>query len=129
MVSPMHSWGESKIQPSTPCSASIECGGRRSTLEASAISERLVLRGAFLRSGAPPSFSRLFIIKKFFLHRRRCAAENLSRCADARERHTPWASNLELSESLHRMLARYPQQTHKTCPHFSRPGLPKTVIP
>src|SRR5438445_6714877 len=32
MVSPMHSLGESRTQPRTPCSASGECGGKRSTL-------------------------------------------------------------------------------------------------
>src|SRR5687767_996316 len=31
----MHSLGERKMEPSTPCSASIECGGRRSTLAGS----------------------------------------------------------------------------------------------
>src|ERR1041385_6005828 len=54
---------------------------------------------------------------------------DLPRCADARERQTDPASNSDLSESLHRMLARYPQQNHKSCPHFTRRGLPKTVIP
>src|SRR5436190_24322317 len=104
----MHSWGERRIQPSTPCSASIECGGRRSTLDGSAISERLFLRGAFLRSGAPPSFSRLFIIKILSAAANgKSLDRSLRRCADARERETDCASNSELWKSLHRMLTAY----------------------
>src|SRR6266545_4688506 len=45
---PMQSFGERRMQPSTPCSASVECGGNRSTLDGSA---RVALRRrAFLKS-------------------------------------------------------------------------------
>src|SRR6185503_20435923 len=37
MYSPRHSLGDNNTQPSTPCSASIECGGSRSTREGSAM--------------------------------------------------------------------------------------------
>src|SRR5688572_6436356 len=47
----MHSLGERKMDPSTPCSASIECGGRRSTL-AESISAGF-LRRLRLRSMPP----------------------------------------------------------------------------
>src|SRR5579885_2956877 len=34
MHTPMPSRGDKRMQPSTPCSASTECGGSRSTMEA-----------------------------------------------------------------------------------------------
>src|SRR6185436_6027324 len=37
MYSPRHSFGDNNTQPRTPCSASIECGGSRSTREGSAM--------------------------------------------------------------------------------------------
>src|SRR5262245_7988517 len=52
MHSPRHSFGASNAQPSTPCSASTECGGSRSTFAGSASSA--FLRRAFFRSARPP---------------------------------------------------------------------------
>src|SRR5262245_29232894 len=49
MHSPMHSFGESNTHPSTPCSASTECGGRRSTRPGSAAD---FVRGVFFKSAA-----------------------------------------------------------------------------
>src|SRR5262245_37515212 len=52
MQSPMHSLGERKMQPSTPCSASMEWGGRRLTLAGSARSI-FVLRLCLKSTGTP----------------------------------------------------------------------------
>src|SRR5580658_9168781 len=49
MHSPMQSLGESRTHPSTPCSASMECGGRRSILGVSAVLDDL--RRDFFKSG------------------------------------------------------------------------------
>src|SRR5436190_959360 len=52
---PRQSFGESNTQPSTPCSASGECGGRRSLLTTSAV---LALRRRVrFKSGAAPALS------------------------------------------------------------------------
>src|SRR5262245_40395184 len=56
MQCPRQSLGDSNTQPSTPCSASVECGGNRSTFEGSANSA--LRRRAFLKSaGALPAAS------------------------------------------------------------------------
>src|SRR5689334_18428915 len=56
MQCPRQSLGESSTQPNTPCSASLECGGSRSTFEGSANSA--LRRRAFLKSaGALPALS------------------------------------------------------------------------
>src|SRR6266404_6016995 len=54
MHSPMQSLGESSTQPSTPCSASGECGGSRSTRASVVASFRLRVR---FKSGGPPALS------------------------------------------------------------------------
>src|SRR5438132_12996411 len=54
MHSPMQSLGESSTQPSTPCSASGECGGSRSTRASVVASFRLRVR---FKSGGPPAVS------------------------------------------------------------------------
>src|ERR1043165_358820 len=55
MHSPRHSCGERKTQPSTPCSASMECGGKRSTDATARASDADFLRRPFFRSaGLPP---------------------------------------------------------------------------
>src|SRR6266700_7425335 len=58
MQVPMHSPGESNTHPSTPCSASIEWGGNRSTLIA--LVADAFCRRAFFKSGGvlPVSVSR-----------------------------------------------------------------------
>src|SRR5271163_1744294 len=55
MHSPRQSLGESRMHPSTPCSASTECGGRRSILGVPAVEEDL--RRDFFKSAdtAPDS--------------------------------------------------------------------------
>src|SRR5688572_20597708 len=55
MQTPRHSPGESSTQPSTPCSASIECGGRRSTLPRPGVAT--FWRRVFFRSGDTPPAS------------------------------------------------------------------------
>src|SRR5688572_6802814 len=57
MQSPRQSFGESMTQPSTPSSASIECGGRRSTEDAARASVADFLRRPFRKSAddAPAS--------------------------------------------------------------------------
>jgi len=53
MHNPRQSFGESKTQPRTPCSASSACGGKRSTLPASWV--EILRRLAFFKSGAAPA--------------------------------------------------------------------------
>ena len=53
MHSPMQSLGESSTQPSTPCSASGECGGSRSTLATSGSAG--FRRGVRFKSGGAPA--------------------------------------------------------------------------
>src|ERR1019366_6827711 len=54
MHSPRHSFGDNSAQPSTPCSASGECGGRRSTVGRA--SERSgFCRRAFFKSVPAPA--------------------------------------------------------------------------
>src|SRR5690349_15198623 len=55
MHSPRHSEGERRMQPSTPCLASSEWGGKRSILEGSTMLTRV--RRAFLRSAGAPLLS------------------------------------------------------------------------
>src|ERR1022692_3434778 len=56
MHSPRHSFGESRAQPSTPISASGECGGSRSSPSGRPpLGEASRFRRAFFKSaGAPP---------------------------------------------------------------------------
>src|SRR5438309_10770637 len=54
MHPPMQSFGEISTQPSTPCSASGECGGSRSTRASVVASFRLRVR---FKSGGPPALS------------------------------------------------------------------------
>src|ERR1017187_2323304 len=56
MHSPMHSFGESRTQPSTPCSHSMECGGSRSSFIGSD-AETFLRRRAFFKSAAAPAAS------------------------------------------------------------------------
>src|ERR1017187_6269653 len=56
MHSPMHSFGESRTQPSTPCSHSMECGGSRSSFIGSDV-ETFLRRRAFFKSAAAPAAS------------------------------------------------------------------------
>src|SRR5688572_26605659 len=51
---PRHSLGDNITQPSTPCSASTECGGRRSVLSTSAAGLRW---RAFFKSAPLPALS------------------------------------------------------------------------
>ena len=53
MHSPMQSCGESRMQPSTPCSASMECGGSRSIFGMSAVADDF-RRGFFKSSDVVP---------------------------------------------------------------------------
>src|SRR2546430_993507 len=64
MQTPMLSLDDSNAQPSTPCSASIECGGRRSTLTALVAGD--FCRRAFCKSGGgpPASVSRESIMRE-----------------------------------------------------------------
>src|SRR6266571_4138958 len=52
---PRQSFGESNTHPSTPCSASGECGGRRSVLTTSVV--LAVRRRVRFKSGAAPALS------------------------------------------------------------------------
>src|ERR1017187_9642265 len=53
---PMHSFGERRMQPSTPISASGEWGGKRSSLSESD-GEMFLRRRAFFKSAAAPAMS------------------------------------------------------------------------
>src|SRR5687768_11166310 len=57
MQTPMQSFGDSKTHPNTPCSASIECGGNRSTcgIGNGACESRRRLRLAVAAPGAEPA--------------------------------------------------------------------------
>src|SRR5439155_24684791 len=55
MQTPRHSPGESSTQPSTPCSASIEWGGRRSILAGPVVAA--LWRRVFFKSGDTPPAS------------------------------------------------------------------------
>src|SRR5258708_6651392 len=68
MHRPMHSFGESSTQPNTPCSASGECGGKRSTLSES--DEIFLRRRAFFKSAAAPARSETESIILQFLPKR-----------------------------------------------------------
>src|ERR1039458_8146086 len=56
MHSPTHSFGESSAQPSTPCSASGECGGNRSMVGRASPRAAFCRRAFFKSAGAacPP---------------------------------------------------------------------------
>src|ERR1017187_1056784 len=56
MHSPTHSLGESSAQPSTPCSASGECGGSRSMV-GRASPRAAFCRRVFFKSAAAPAVS------------------------------------------------------------------------